>query len=184
MFVFLNNTLQVLQKISTAKQHIIQQKNITINAISIISLFLFGSIWFTSYYCLNRFLYMYKISQLTEQNMYVQVTYRNPMFGTYVLHKRHRQFFGIHSRILFLNSVGDIFEQCISQQTRYSLLAIYDIFNISTLQYCAISKIIMAFLLEKYFCQYFRRHVIFYFKCFICQSLQVTMMYSYRLILF
>ena len=61
MFVFLNNTLQVLQKISTAKQHIIQQKNITINAISIISLFLFGSIWFTSYYCLNRFLYMYKI---------------------------------------------------------------------------------------------------------------------------
>ena len=107
MFVFLNNTLQVLQKISTAKQHIIQQKNITINAISIISLFLFGSIWFTSYYCLNRFLYMYKISQLTEQNMYVQVTYRNPMFGTYVLHKRHRQFFGIHSRTLFLNSVGD-----------------------------------------------------------------------------
>ena len=107
MFVFLNNTLQVLQKISTAKQHIIQQKNITINAISIISLFLFGSIQFTSYYCLNRFLYMYKIFQLTEQNMYVQVTYRNPMFGTYVLHKRHRQFFGIHSRILFLNSVGD-----------------------------------------------------------------------------
>ena len=39
--------------------------------------------------------------------MYVQVTYRNPMFGTYVLHKRHRQFFGIHSRTLFLNSVGD-----------------------------------------------------------------------------
>ena len=107
MFVFLNNTLQVLQKISTAKQHIIQQKNITINAISIISLFLFGSIWFTSYYCLNRFLYMYKISQLTEQNMYVQVTYRNPMFCTYILYKRHGQFFGSRSRIFFLNSVRD-----------------------------------------------------------------------------
>ena len=107
MLFFLNSALQVLQKISTVKQHIIQQKNITINAISIISLFLFGSIWFTSCYCLNRFLYMYKIFQLTEQNMYVQVTYRNPMFCTYVLRKQHRQFFWIHSRILFLNSVGD-----------------------------------------------------------------------------
>ena len=39
--------------------------------------------------------------------MYVHVTYRNPMFSTYVLHKRHGQFFGAHSQIFFLNSVGD-----------------------------------------------------------------------------
>ena len=77
------------------------------DAISIISLFLFESIWFTTYYYLNIFLYMFKIFQLTEQYMYVQVTYRNPMFCTYVLHKRHGQFFGAHSRIFFLNSVGD-----------------------------------------------------------------------------
>ena len=71
MFVFLNSTLQVLQK---------------------------------------RFLYMYKIFQLTEQNIYLQVTYRNPIFCTYVLHKRHGLFVGAHSRIFFsffLNSVGD-----------------------------------------------------------------------------
>ena len=29
------------------------------------------------------------------------------MFCTYVLHKRHGQFLGVHSRIFFLNSVGD-----------------------------------------------------------------------------
>ena len=50
---------------------------------------------------------MFKIFQLTEQNMYVQVTYRNPMFCTYVLHKRHGQFVGAHSRIFVLKSVGD-----------------------------------------------------------------------------
>ena len=50
---------------------------------------------------------MFKIFQLTEQNMYVQVTYRKPMFCTYVLHKRHGQLFGAHSWIFFLNSVGD-----------------------------------------------------------------------------
>ena len=66
-----------------------------------------GSIWFTIHYCLNRFLYMYKIFQLTEQNMYVQVTYRNPMFCTCALHKRHGQIFGAHSRIFFLNNVGN-----------------------------------------------------------------------------
>ena len=77
------------------------------DAISIISLFLLWSIWFIIYYCLNRFLYIYKIFQLTEQNMYLQVTYRNLMFCTYVLHKRHGQFFGVHSQIFFLNSVGD-----------------------------------------------------------------------------
>ena len=50
---------------------------------------------------------MFKIFQLTEQYVYVQVAYRNPYFGTYVLNKRHGQFFGAHSRISFLNSVGD-----------------------------------------------------------------------------
>ena len=58
------------------------------DAISIISLFLLESIWFTIYYYLNRFLYMFKIFQLTEQNMHVQVTCRNPLFCTYELHKR------------------------------------------------------------------------------------------------
>ena len=29
------------------------------------------------------------------------------MFCTYVLHKRHGQFLGVHSRIFFLNNVGD-----------------------------------------------------------------------------
>ena len=64
-------------------------------------------IWFIISYYLNRFLYMFKIFQLTEQNMYIQVTYKNPMFCTYVLHKRHGQFLGVHLRIFFLNSVGD-----------------------------------------------------------------------------
>ena len=109
MFVFLNSTLQVLQKISLLnnKQYIKQTINISMDAISTIILFLLWTIWFTTYYCLNRFLYLYKIFQLTEQNMYVQVTYINPMFCTYVLHKRHGQFCGAHSWILFLNSVGD-----------------------------------------------------------------------------
>ena len=51
-----------------------------------------------------------KISHVKEQNMNVQVTYRNPMFCTNVLHKRHRHFSGAHSRnsrIFFLNNVGD-----------------------------------------------------------------------------
>ena len=39
--------------------------------------------------------------------MYIQVSYRNPMFCTYVLHKRDGQFFGAHSQIFFLNSVRD-----------------------------------------------------------------------------
>ena len=33
-------------------------------------------------------------------------------------------------------------------------------------------------------CQYFGRHLVFYFKCFIHQCLQVTMIYSYRFIIF
>ena len=84
-----------------------QTKNISMDAIPIIILFLLESTWFTIYYYLNRFLYMFKIFQLTEQNMYVQVTYRNPMFCTYILYKRHGQFFGSRSRIFFLNSVRD-----------------------------------------------------------------------------
>ena len=52
---------------------------------------------------------MFKIFQLTEQNMYVQVTYRYPMFCTCVLHKRRGQFVGAHSGIFVLNSVGDTF---------------------------------------------------------------------------
>ena len=39
---------------------------------------------------------------------YVQITYRNPVFFTDVLHKRHGQFLGAHSRIFFLNKVGDV----------------------------------------------------------------------------
>ena len=77
------------------------------DAISSIGLFLFESIWFTIYYYLNIFLCMFKIFQLTEQYMNVQLTYRIPIFSTYVLHKRHGQFFEAHSRIFFLNSVGD-----------------------------------------------------------------------------
>ena len=76
------------------------------DAISIISLFLLESIWFTIYYYLNRLLYMFKIFQFTGQNIYVRVAYRNPMFCTYVLHKRRGQFFGAHSQVFFLNSVG------------------------------------------------------------------------------
>ena len=54
---------------------------------------------------------MYKIFQLTEQNMYVQVTY--------VLHKRHGQFFGAHSQVFFLNSVGDtIFFNSVGKMSR------------------------------------------------------------------
>ena len=49
------------------------------NEISI-CLFLLENIWFTIYYYLNVFLYMFKIFQLTEQNTYVQASYGNPMF--------------------------------------------------------------------------------------------------------
>ena len=79
------------------------------DAISMICLFLVKSTWFAIYYYLNRFLYMYKIFQLAEQNMYVQVTYRNPMFCAHLLHKQHGQFFGAHSQIFFFNSVGHTF---------------------------------------------------------------------------
>ena len=61
----------------------------------------------TIYYYLNKFLYIFKIFQLIEQNMYVEETFRNPMFCTFVLHIRHVQFFATHSRIFFSNRVGD-----------------------------------------------------------------------------
>ena len=77
------------------------------DAISIASLFMFESIWFTTYYCVNIFRFMFKISQLTQQYIYVQFTYRNPLFCTYVSHKRHGQFFEAHSRISSLNGVGE-----------------------------------------------------------------------------
>ena len=120
------------------------------DAISIISIFLWESIWFTIYYCLIRFLYMFKIFQLTEQHIYVKATYTNPMFCTYVLHKRHGQFFGAQSRIFFLNSVGDTIPfNSVGKmpQIRYTFWAILGSFNTSTLQRCAISKAIIAFLL-------------------------------------
>ena len=76
-------------------------------AISSISIFPLESIWFTIYYYLLKSLHMFKIFQLTEQNIYVEITYANPMPCTYVLHKRHEQFFWAHSRIFLLNSVED-----------------------------------------------------------------------------
>ena len=53
-----------------------------------------------SYICLKYFKLQNKICTY-------RLTYRNSMFCTYVLHKHHGQFFGAHSRIFFLNSVGD-----------------------------------------------------------------------------
>ena len=64
IFVFLNSRLQTLQKISLLN-NILNNKNIPVDAILIISLFLL---------CLNILLYMYKIFQLTEQTIYVQET--------------------------------------------------------------------------------------------------------------
>ena len=46
-------------------------------------------------------LYLQNIS--AYRTKYVR-TGRNPMFCTYVLHKRHGQFFGAHSKISYLNS--------------------------------------------------------------------------------
>ena len=139
MFDILNSTLQILLKIALLS-NILNNKKISIwNAISIINLFLLGSIWFTIYYySLNRFLYIYKIFQLTEQNLYVQVTYRNLMF------------FWAHSRASFLNNVGDtIFFNSVGKMPHKMP---HDSFNTSNLQHCVISKTIIAFLLWKYFC--------------------------------
>ena len=91
------------------------------------------------------------------------------MFCTYVLHKWHGQFFGAHLRIFFLNSVGDTtffnfvdkMSHIFGPKLDISFWAILESF---TLQRRAISKTIIAFFLGKYFCQYFRRYIIFYFK--------------------
>ena len=50
---------------------------------------------------------MFKIFQLTEQNMYVQATYRNPMFvHTFYINDMDNSLGPIHD-FFFLNSVGD-----------------------------------------------------------------------------
>ena len=59
-----------------------------------------------------------------------------------------------------------------------------DSFNTSTLQHCALFKTIIAFLVGKNSCQYFKRGFIVYFIYFICQCLQATMMHNYRFIFF
>ena len=53
-----------------------------------------------------QFFYKYKTCHVTEQNMYVRIAYRKPIFCIYVLHKRHGQFFGSYSQIIFLSNVG------------------------------------------------------------------------------
>ena len=128
------------------------------DAILIKSIFLLESVWFTIYYYLNRFLHMFKIFQLTEQNTYVQVTYTNPMFCTYVLHKRHGQFFVAHSRIVFLKSVGDtIFFNAVGKMRhifgpKLDIVCEPYMTVLILLQRCAISKTIIAFFLGRYFC--------------------------------
>ena len=128
------------------------------DAILIKSIFLLESVWFTIYYYLNRFLHMFKIFQLTEQNTYVQVTYTNPMFCTYVLHKRHGQFFVAHSRIVFLKSVGDtIFFNAVGKMRhifgpKLDIVCEPYMTVLILLQRCAISKTIIAFFLDRYFC--------------------------------
>ena len=172
MFVFLNSKLHQLQKISLSN-NTLNNKNISLDAISIRSLFLLGSIWFTitastySFICVKFFTLQNKIC-----------TYRKlkkSNFCTYVLHKRHEQFFGDHLRIVILNSVGDtVFFHSVGKIShifgpKLDIVSESNMsFNISTLQRCALSKTIIAFLLGNYFCQYFRRYVIFYFKHFIC----------------
>ena len=106
MFVFLNSTLQVLQKISLLNNILNNKKyfygrNIDHKSISVRE--------YMVYYLLlpQQIIFIYKIFQLAEQNMYLQLTYKYPMLCTYVLHKRHGQFFGANSRIFFFNSVGN-----------------------------------------------------------------------------
>ena len=128
------------------------------DAILIISIFLLESVWFTIYYNLNRFLHMFEIFELTEQNTYVQVTYTNPMFSIYVLHKRHGQFFGAHSRIVFLKSVGDTIFFNSFGKMRHIFGPKLDIVCepymtvLVLLQRCAIPKTIIPFFLVRYFC--------------------------------
>ena len=68
-FVFLNSTLQIslLNNIVNNNKNGYGRKfdHKFISA---------ESIWFTIYYYLNKFLYIFKIFQLTEKYMYVQIT--------------------------------------------------------------------------------------------------------------
>ena len=81
----LNSTLQVFLKTSLLK-NIFLMTNISIEAISSTNLFLLRSVWFTIYHCFNRFLYMYNISNVTEQRrMFIRIAYRNPMFSTFYI---------------------------------------------------------------------------------------------------
>ena len=68
-FVFLNSTLQIslLNNIVNNKKNG-YGRNIDHKFISA------ESIWFTIYYYLNKFLYIFKIFQLTEKYMYVEIT--------------------------------------------------------------------------------------------------------------
>ena len=72
--------------------------------ISSINLFLLWGVQFTSitaskdsFICITCY----------STKTYAQITYTNPMFCTYVLHKQHGQFFRAHSQIFFLNNIGD-----------------------------------------------------------------------------
>ena len=80
------------------------------------------------------------------------------MFCTHNLHKPHGQFFGAHSRIFFLNSVGDtILFKSVGKMSHIfgpKLDIVSEPFMkvLILLPCCPISKTIIAFLLGKYFC--------------------------------
>ena len=83
MFVFLNSTLKVLQKVSLLsnivnKKKYLYGRNIDHKSISVREYMVY-------YVLLSQQIPVYfKIFQLTEQNMYAQVTKSNPRFCTYV----------------------------------------------------------------------------------------------------
>ena len=127
------------------------------DAISIISIFPLESICFTIYYYLNRFLHMFKIF-FNLQNIISTYNLHKSMFSIYVLHKRHGQFFGAHSRIVFLKSVGDTIFFNSFGKMRHIFGPKLDIVCepymtvLVLLQRCAIPKTIIAFFLVRYFC--------------------------------
>ena len=106
MFVFLNSTLQVLQKISLLNIHFKETINISMDTILIISLFLLWVYGLPSITASTDYFISIKYFNL-QHNMYIQANYGNPMFCKCVSHKRYGQFFGAHSWIFFFNSVGD-----------------------------------------------------------------------------
>ena len=116
-FVFLNNTLSfqtVHYRYFTAsiKQRVLN--NVVNN-----KRYLYGcNIYHKPISCLRVYGLLYitistysytslKYLDFQNQYMYIQLSYRNPTFCTYVLHKQHGQFFWVHSQIFFLNSIGD-----------------------------------------------------------------------------